>query len=99
LYDELLTTYGATASLRNDRIFTVCSRTSKKLCDSFTASVEISPEAAVLQRAVCRIHFVTLPGVVYVTVVNRCVTGARKRHTICTTHLKMTERVKNLNTV
>lgn len=86
--DELPTTYGATASLRNDMIFTICSRTSKEFCDSFTASVEMPHERAVLKKVVVRrIHFVTLSGVVYVTVVKRSVTGALKRHTIHTTHL------------
>ena len=98
--DELLTAYGTTASLRNDRILTVCSRTSKEFCYSFTASIEMSPERAVLKRVVVRpIHFVTLSGVVYVTVVKRSVTGALKRHTIYTTHLRMKGRGKNLNSV
>lgn len=98
-WDELLTTYGATASLRNDRIFTGCSRTSKEFWDSFTASVEMPPQRAVLKRVVRPIHFVTLSGVVYVTVVKRCVTGALIRHTIYTTHLRMKGRVKNLNSI
>ena len=57
------------------------------------------PECAVLKRVVRGIHFVTLSGVVYVTVVYRCVTGARKRHTIYTTHLRMKGREENFNTI
>ena len=98
--NELLTTYGATASLGSDRIFTVCFRTSKEFCDSFTTSIEMPPKRAVFKRVVrYRIHFVTLSGVVYVTVVKRSVTGALKCHTIYTTHLRMKGRVKNLDLV
>ena len=56
------------------------------------------PKRAVFKRVVRhRIHFVTLSGVVYVTVVKRSVTGALKCHTIYTTHLRMKGRVKNLD--
>ena len=92
---ELLTTYGTTASLGNDRSLTVCSRTSKEFCDSFTAYIEMPPERAVLKRVVVRwINIVTLAGVVYMTVVERSVTGALKRHTIRTTHLRIKGRGK-----
>lgn len=93
--DKPLTAYRATASLRNNTIFTVYSRTASELFNSLTARVKVTDDDTVLQNAIVfRIHFVTLSRVVYVTVVKRGVTDARKRHTIHTTHLGNKTRVK-----